>query len=205
MIKYILIAILAYLLGNITGSYILSKILYKEDIREKGSGNAGTTNMVRIYGMLPGILTLFIDLIKGYLAVYVSSLIDPYIGPYIAGVFVVVGHVWPVFLKFKGGKGMATSGGIFLFLSPKLLIMAIILMILICLIFKIMSLASLTAAIFIPLASYFMYPENRYMLFMSIILCIIVFYSHRTNIKRLIKGNENKLSIGRKNLWTYQF
>lgn len=198
MINYIIIALISYLLGNITGSYILSKLFFKEDIREKGSGNAGTTNMVRTYGMLPGVFTLLIDFAKGFFALLIASKIDPNLGPYIAGVFVVLGHVWPVFLKFKGGKGMATSGGIFLFLAPKLLVMALILIVIVCLVFKIMSLASLIAAVFIPVASLIMYPENKPMFIMSLILCVLVFYSHRSNIKRIIEGNENKLSIGRR-------
>lgn len=193
--KYLIVALLAYLIGNITGSYIISKSFFAEDIREKGSGNAGTTNMLRIYGLLPGIITLLIDMAKGYLAVYLGALIEPQYGSYIAGLFVVIGHIWPVVLKFKGGKGMATSAGVYLYHTPWMLLIALVLFFIINFIGKIMSLTSLILATFATVYILIFHNNDYYLMGLTISLAILVFYSHRSNIKRLKEGSENKISI----------
>lgn len=192
---YFIVALVAYLIGNITGSYIISKTVFAEDIREKGSGNAGTTNMLRIYGLLPGILTLAIDMAKGYLAVYLGALIEPQYGSYIAGLFVVIGHIWPVVLKFKGGKGMATSAGVYLYHTPWMLLIALVLFFLINIIGKIMSLTSLILVVFATIYIFIFHNNDYFLMALTVLLAIMVFYSHRTNIKRLSEGKENKITI----------
>lgn len=193
--KLILVAIIAYLLGNISGSLIISKTIFSEDVRSKGSGNAGTTNMLRSYGLLPGIITLLIDALKGYIAVFIAYKIEPNYGPYLAGLMVVIGHIWPVFLKFKGGKGMATSGGVYAFLAPMLLVYAMIIFFISNFIGKIMSLTSLILAVFALVYVVIFYSSNYLMIGLTFTLLILVFYSHRSNIKRLKEGKENKISI----------
>lgn len=194
---YLLIALIAYLIGNITGSYIISKLAFSEDIRTKGSGNAGTTNMLRTYGLVPALVTLAIDIGKGYLATYIAHLIEPNYGTYLAGVLVVVGHCWPIVLGFKGGKGMATSGGVMLFHTPMLLISVMVIFFLVNYIGKIMSLTSLIIVVYTVIYMFIFYNHDYYLIGMVIILAIIVFYSHRSNIKRLSEGKENKISIKR--------
>lgn len=192
---YVLIAVISYLLGNITGSYVISMLAFSEDIRTKGSGNAGTTNMLRTYGFLPAFITLAIDILKGYLAVVIASKFNVDYGTYLAGVMVVMGHCWPMFLGFKGGKGMATSAGVMLFHAPLLLVGAFILFFIINFIGKIMSLTSLILVIYSLIFVIFFRFNDKALLIMTLILSIIIFYCHRSNIKRLIEGNENKITI----------
>lgn len=192
---YILVALIAYLIGNITGSYIVSKLGFSEDIRTKGSGNAGTTNVLRTYGLLPGVLTLLIDVGKGYLAVYIASKLDATYGIYIAGLMAVVGHCWPIVLGFKGGKGVATSAGVIAYHVPSILSIVAVLFFLISYIGKIMSITSLSLAVIAVIYVFIKHPENTNLIIMVVLLAIIIFYKHRDNIKRIINGTENKISI----------
>ncbi len=195
---YILIALIAYLIGNIPGSYMVSMLAYAEDIRTKGSGNAGTTNMLRTYGWLPAIITLVIDFFKGYLAVFIAGKFNEVYGIYLAGVMVVVGHCWPIVLGFKGGKGMATTGGVMLYHLPLFLSVALILFFIINFIGKIMSLTSLILMVVGTLYIIIFHGHNIPLMIMTIILAIIVVYSHRSNIQRLKEGKENKITIKRR-------
>lgn len=119
MTKEILLCIvIGYLLGNFQTSYILGRLIAKKDVREYGSQNAGTTNALRVFGARIAIATLILDLLKGVLAVYIGYKLAGDIGGMAAGLSVVIGHNWPVFLKFKGGKGVATSIGVALMITP---------------------------------------------------------------------------------------
>ncbi|MDO5027054.1 MAG: glycerol-3-phosphate 1-O-acyltransferase PlsY [Tissierellia bacterium] len=192
---YLIVATIAYFLGNVTGSYLISKLAFSEDIRTKGSGNAGTTNMLRTYGFLPALITLAIDALKGYLAVYIAASFNLDYATYLAGFMVVVGHCWPILLDFKGGKGMATSAGVMFFHSPKLLLGALILLILVNLIARMMSLTSLAIVLYsVAYVLLFMH-DDKAMIIMTILMAIIIFYCHRDNIRRIIEGKENKISI----------
>lgn len=192
---YILVALIAYLLGNITGSYIISKLAFSEDIRTKGSGNAGTTNMLRTYGFFPAFITLAIDALKGYLAVYIASKFNLEYAVYVAGFMVVVGHCWPALIGFKGGKGMATSAGVMFFFSTKLILGAVIIFFLVNLIGKIMSLTSLIIVIYSLIYVLIFMNTDKAMIIMTLLMALVIFYCHRSNIKRLIEGKENKISI----------
>lgn len=192
---YILVALIAYLLGNITGSYIISKLAFSEDIRTKGSGNAGTTNMLRTYGFFPAFITLAIDALKGYLAVYIASKFNLEYAVYVAGFMVVVGHCWPALIGFKGGKGMATSAGVMFFFSTKLILGAVIIFFLVNLIGKIMSLTSLIIVIYSLIYILIFMNTDKAMIIMTLLMALVIFYCHRSNIKRLIEGKENKISI----------
>lgn len=195
MINKVFIAVIAYLLGNIMGSYIISMNLFNEDIRSKGSGNAGATNMLRNYGLKPALITALIDALKGLLAVVIGYMLNKEYGPYIAGVFVLLGHIWPIFLKFKGGKGIATSVGVLLFHAPVILLLAIIFFIIIAKTTKYVSLASITAAAFVLILSIFMYYSNTaYMIMVSLMFALVVI-AHRSNIVKLIRGEESKTQL----------
>lgn len=188
--------IIAYLIGNFSPSYFLGKFFAKKDIREYGSGNAGTTNALRVFGKKIGILTLVLDIAKGVLAVIIGNYLLGEEGRYIGALFVVLGHNWPVLLKFKGGKGVATSVGVLLTLNWKLGLIVLALGIIIIIITKYVSLGSLLGSVFAPFISFMLLGTTRsYLFYTTLILAATSIFKHRSNIKRLIKGNENKLKF----------
>lgn len=190
---YVIVFLISYLLGSISGSLFVSNVIFKQDIRTMGSGNAGTTNIYRAYGMKYAVLSFAIDIGKGLLASFIGYHLNNQYGVYIAGTAVVIGHVWPIFHKFKGGKGMATSISVFAFHDYKIVIMMGLLFLFFIKTVKIVSLASIiltvTALIYVVL----FHSHNTPFIIMTIINSIIVIYSHRSNIKRLIEGTENKI------------
>ena len=203
MIVYILVAIIAYLIGSINFSVIFSKKFAGFDVREKGSGNAGTTNMLRSVGKKAAAITLICDILKGVVAIGIAILLG-YIPDMnkelllqIAGIAVILGHTFPVFFGFKGGKGVATSLGVLLLSNWQIG--------LICLVFALV-LMSCAAAILFPVLTLFINEHytvltegksgNVYFIY-SVILAIIVLFNHRENIKRLLNGTENKISFNK--------
>ena len=145
MFKVISCIIISYLLGNISGGMIFGKLLFNKDIRDYGSKNAGTTNALRVFGLKAGALTFIIDVFKSILACFIGMKLLGLNGVLLAGVFVVLGHNWPVFLNFKGGKGIASSFGFIIFLDYKVAILAITVFIAIVLLTKYISLGSMLA------------------------------------------------------------
>lgn len=190
---FVLVFIISYLLGSISGSLFVSNIIFKEDIRSMGSGNAGTTNIYRAYGMKYAILSFAIDVGKGFLASIIGYYLNNQFGAYIAGTAVVLGHVWPIFHRFKGGKGMATSVSVFAYHDFNILIMIGLLFLLFMKTVKIVSLASIIITILAALYVIIFHSNNTPFIIMTILNSIIVIYSHRSNIKRLIDGTEKKI------------
>jgi len=205
---YLIVGIVAYLIGSINFSIIISKKVAGFDVREKGSGNAGTTNVLRTVGKKAAALTLLCDILKGVVAVLIAFIIfkiaDQYNGALlvqIAAIAVVVGHTFPIFFGFKGGKGIATSLGILLIVNWKIGLICLIFALLIMAITRMVSLGSLGAAILFPVLTIFVtdsYLVSGFYLIFGIIVALLVIYNHRKNIKRLLEGNENKLSFGGK-------
>ncbi len=192
---WILIAVIAYLLGNISTGLIVGKLFAHTDIRKVGSGNAGTTNVMRTLGWVPSVVTLLGDVLKAVAAVLIGKWIDPEVGKFIAGVAVVCGHNWPVFFGFKGGKGIAASLGAILMTDPIIAVLLLIIQFAILIPTKLMSLASITSAIAYPvLVAIFHWGEWGYILF-GLILGAMAVYSHRSNIQRLLNKNENRLDF----------
>lgn len=194
MKDYALIIIISYLLGNLSFAYILGKIVMKEDVRKFGSGNSGATNALRVFGPKLAIIVFIGDLLKGIIAVYIGKTINQELGAYIAGVFVIVGHNWPVMLKFKGGKGVTTSIGVMLMVNPIVSIICFGIGFPIAFLTRTVSLGSLigmTLAVFV--VGFFIKPFNKELFIFTIIIVIMAIYKHRGNIARLIKGEENKL------------
>lgn len=197
IIKTVLILIVVYLLGSISGSIIISKNVFKEDIRLKGSGNAGTTNAFRSYGVKYAAISLSIDFIKTILAILIADKLGQAIGAspytkYIAGVVVVIGHIWPIYYKFRGGKGVACTIMVNLYLSPVIVVIQLIEFFTLNYILKIMSITSLVltySAVIYQLIK----NDNLPLLIMLVINAILITYSHRSNIQRLIEGRENKI------------
>lgn len=207
----ILIAIIAYLIGSINFSVILSKKMAGFDVRQKGSGNAGTTNMLRSVGKKAAAITLICDILKGVVSIGIAILVgylfnaqNKSILVQIAAIAVVIGHTFPIFFGFKGGKGVATSLGVLIMTNWQIGLICLAIAIIIMAITKMVSLGSCMAAMAFPLLTYFAANifENAYIVkegsnyfVYSIILAVIVLFNHRSNIKRIITGKENKLSF----------
>ncbi len=181
--KFVLVAIFSYLLGSIPFSYIIAKIFFKKDIRSMGSGNPGTTNVFRNFGAFAGCFFLFLDMAKGIVAVYLSNFFLGEKYSLIALVFVVLGHIFSIFLKFKGGKGVATSAGALCLL---------IIFIVIFLLTRTVSKASLSASLLAPFISYHFQGFSVFtLIILFVALTIIV--EHRANIIRIKNHEEKKM------------
>lgn len=196
--KYLFVIIISYIIGCFSSAYIIGKTFKKIDIRNFGSKNVGSTNALRVMGAKLGIFTFLLDVLKGVLAVYVGKLILGEIGSLIAGLFVVIGHNWPVFIGFKGGKGVATSIGVLLTLFGSIALIPLIITIIIILFSKYVSLGSISFLVLTPIVYSIMVKsfDIRYF-FLSLVLAVLGLIRHKENIKRLIKGNESKVKIGR--------
>lgn len=188
------VALISYFIGNFSSAYILGKIFQKKDIRNYGSGNAGATNALRVFGKKLGGITFILDVLKGILAVYIGEKIMGYNGKLIASIFVVLGHNWPVFLKFKGGKGIATSLGVVFLLHWPTAIICTVIGVAIIIITRYVSLGSIIAAGLVPIiGSIVNRPFNMDFFITTLILAILAIYRHKDNINRLLKGEEFKL------------
>ena len=196
MYIYLFTILICYLIGSIPTAYIMGKYLKGIDIRNHGSGNVGATNALRVLGKKAGSITLLIDILKGAICVSLIPMLfaekSNELIRIIACISVIAGHIWTVFLKFKGGKGIATSCGAFLGLTPipVLITVAIFGVTLAC--FRYVSLGSITAAFCLPFLIFFMEHSITYTIFSSIIAALLIF-KHRANIKRLLNETENKI------------
>ncbi len=185
---------LSYLIGCFSAAYLIGKVFKKIDIRAYGSGNAGATNAVRVLGKKMGVITFLIDFVKGIIAVFLGIKIGGYNGGLLAAVFVVLGHDYPVFLGFKGGKGIATTIGTIAVINFPIGIISVIVGIAIALISKYVSLGSIVFVIMVPLMGLIFNSNtsNNFVISYSI-LAIIGIYRHKENLKRLLNKTENKM------------
>lgn len=190
----IVFGILSYLIGSIPFSYLLPKWIGKIDIRVHGSGNTGTTNVLRTLGMKVGILSFIGDFFKGILPTLLGLIFWGEIGAIVGGAMAVIGHCYSVWLRFKGGKGVATSAGVLIVLLPKIFLILLICQFVIIGFFKYMSLASISSAILLPIFSIVFKMSFEVVVF-SFLLGLFVLFKHRSNIKRLLSGTETKLKI----------
>ncbi|MEI1421580.1 glycerol-3-phosphate 1-O-acyltransferase PlsY [Bacillus cabrialesii] len=186
-----LLIFLAYLIGSIPSGLIVGKLAKGIDIREHGSGNLGATNAFRTLGVKAGSIVIAGDILKGTLATALPFLMHVDIHPLLAGVFAVLGHVFPVFAKFKGGKAVATSGGVLLFYAPLLFITMIAVFFIFLYLTKFVSLSSMLTGIYTVIYSLFVH--DKYLLIVVTLLTIFVIYRHRANIKRIINKTEPKV------------
>ena len=205
IIAYILDAIIAYLLGSISFSVIFSKKIAGIDVREEGSKNAGTTNVLRTVGKKAAALTLICDILKGVIAVligyaisFITKDLNAALLVQIAGIFAIIGHTFPVFFKFKGGKGIATSLGILLLVNYQIGLICLVFWLIIVIFTRMVSLGSIMAAILFPVLTIFIAQnylvEGNYIIF-GIVVAVLVVFNHRANVKRILEGKENKLSF----------
>lgn len=195
--KLVGIGFFSYLIGCITAGYFIGRLFYKADIRKSGSGNLGTTNALRTLGKRAGAVTLVIDLLKGWAAVLLATLVEPVWGPYVAAVFVVLGHNFPFHLQFRGGKGVATSAGVLLAFSPPLIGLLIAFFALVVIVSKRVSLGSICAALLSPFAAWFVTKEPK-IATITAFLAVLLVIRHHSNIRRLLNGEEKPISFGRK-------
>ena len=208
MAAYIIVAVIAYLLGSISFSVIISKKMAGFDVRQKGSGNAGTTNVLRTVGKKAAIITLICDILKGVIAILVAFLVGKWFSGLdnalliqLAGIFVILGHTFPVFFKFKGGKGIATALGVLLMTNWQIGLICLVFALILMALTRMVSVGSIAAAILFPVLVMFIgenyiVPANNWSyLVYSIIIALLVIFNHRTNIKRIFSGTENKLSF----------
>lgn len=196
-------ALIAYLLGSISFAIIVSKVYAHDDVRKYGSKNAGMTNILRTYGKLPAFFTLLGDFLKGVLAVVIGRWIFSTMGitafdaGYVAGFFALLGHLYPVYFGFKGGKGVLTSLGIILVVNPLVFLILLIIFLPILFITKIVSLISITGALLYPVITLVVdlclrKPALFDVLFAAL-FSVIVIYKHKDNIRRLLNGTEKRI------------
>ena len=190
--ELILVISVSYLMGSIPFGLILTKVFLKKDIRNVGSGNIGATNVLRTGNKLIGYLTLILDVLKAIIPVIYIKINFPEL-VYISALSAFLGHVFPIWLKFKGGKGVATYVGILFCLNFTVGIIFTLTWFLIFLIFKFSSLSSLIASLIIPIYQFFYINDPNY--YFYIIMFILIFFTHRENIKRLINKTESKTKI----------
>lgn len=208
MATYIIVAIVAYIIGSINFSVIISKKIAGFDVRDKGSGNAGTTNMLRTVGKKAAAITLLCDILKGVVAVLIAVIagkitknIDEALLVQIAGILVILGHTFPIFFEFRGGKGIATAIGVILLINWQIGLICLVFGLVLIALSKMVSVGSIGAAILYPVLTVFINNHFivggsgiKYFVF-SLIIAAIVIFNHRENLKRISAGTENKLSF----------
>ncbi|HEX9457245.1 MAG TPA: glycerol-3-phosphate 1-O-acyltransferase PlsY [Candidatus Acidoferrum sp.] len=198
----LLIPLPAYILGSIPFGLILAKLFGGTDVRKGGSGNIGATNVARVIGPVAGILTLILDVAKGSAAVLLAARLsqDSATWMMIAALAALAGHCFPIWLKFKGGKGVATAAGMFLVLCPLAFLGSVILFVLVVTFWRYVSLASISAAAAMPLLMYFLWAPRHapplVITFGSLAAAVLIVCKHAGNIRRLVQGVEPKFSFG---------
>jgi glycerol-3-phosphate acyltransferase PlsY len=203
----VVVFVLAYLLGSIPAAVWIGKSIHKIDVRDHGSGNAGTTNVIRVLGWKTGIPVLLIDVAKGWLASMLPvffNLADEGSGlitnlQILAGVTAIIGHIFPVFAGFRGGKGVATVFGVLLALQPLLTISCLVVFFIVIMLTGIVSVSSMSAGVSFPIFLFlFFNPSSVIFKIFSVLVAIALIVTHRKNIGRLLKGEEKKLIVFRK-------
>lgn len=203
MLTLLISLICAYLIGSVPFGYLYGRIFKGIDIREYGSGNIGATNILRTLGKAPAILVLFLDALKGFVCValipvFAANAQLPVSVPLfkvLLAITAILGHNWTIFLKFKGGKGVATGAGVIIGLMPKVILPAFLVWLIVVIISKYVSLASITASIFVPIYAVLELYPIEFIIFSSI-ACVLSIIRHRQNIKSLLNGTEKKISKG---------
>lgn len=193
---YLICILLPYLLGSINPAILISKLKYHEDIRQFGSGNPGTTNMLRTYGKGAAAATFLLDLLKAAISVWIGCLLASYAGAAIAGFFVIFGHMYPIFYKFRGGKGVACLAMVVLNLHPLVFVILLGMFLVIVIGTKFVSLASVMCALLYPLILHAFYGPGTVFI-MALLSMAFVVFRHRENLKRIWNGTEHKISFSK--------
>lgn len=199
IVKWILVAILGYGLGNISTGVIISRLVAKQDVRSQGSGGTGTTNMFRLLGMKASLLTMVGDMLKAIAASLIGKLLCGDVGGLLGGVLAVAGHNWPVVLGFRGGKGIAATAGALIVNQPWLALVLVPLALVGIRLIGIVSLVSLGGITVYLILTFIFYWGNWPFCLFALLLWGMAFYSHRANIKRILDGTEknNRLNFSK--------
>ncbi|WP_086313061.1 glycerol-3-phosphate acyltransferase [Enterococcus sp. 7F3_DIV0205] len=202
--KFFVLLIIAYLLGSIPSGVWVGKLFFKKDLRQFGSGNTGTTNTFRVLGKKAGIAVLLMDILKGTLATSLPLLFSLNVNPLVFGVAAVLGHTFPIFANFKGGKAVATSAGMILAYNPAFFVYSALIFIIMLYITSMVSLTSMISAVLITLSTIILpvaipaiLPQFDWLLTMiAFALTIFIFIRHKDNIKRIKDGTESRVPFG---------
>lgn len=189
--RFIVVIVIAYFLGNISPSILLGRAM-GVDIKKEGSGNAGTTNALRVLGKKAALITLVVDIGKGFIAVKLAVLFSTPLAAMCCALAAFFGHIWPVLFKFKGGKGVAVAFGTILAINWQLALLSLAIIGVTVLITRMVSLGSVVVAVTFPITCYFL---ERDFFWFGIVMAIVMLYAHRSNISRIIRGEEHKLSF----------
>lgn len=190
--KELVVVVICYLIGSIPFSYLFSRYLGGVDIRSQGTGNVGATNVLRTLGLKIALISFLGDFLKGILAAYLGLIVGGEGLAAVSAVAVVAGHCWPLFLGFRGGKGVATSAGVLIVLTPLITVILLAVFVTIIAVSRFVSLGSVCAAVLFPVLTIIMNEPWQYIL-MSLLMAAMVLFRHRTNIERLRQGTERKL------------
>ena len=192
IVKFIILFIISYLVGSIPNALWIGKVFKGLDVRNYGSGNVGATNASRVLGWKLGVLVLLLDVLKGAVFVYIAKLInldDIYL--VLVSLAPILGHSYSIYLKFKGGKAVATSLGVFTLLVPKVILVLLVIFLITVFLTQYVSVASITVALLLPIFTFILYNNIIYTIF-SLIIGLLVVYKHKSNIINLINGKEDK-------------
>ena len=198
MLSYIIVILCSYIIGSIPSGLILGKTFWNVDLREYGSKNIGATNAWRTLGKLPGFIVFVADLLKGMIGVYLGMLlVGTSTAMIIGGIVAIIGHSLSLFLKFKGGKGVATGLGVIIMLMPTVSAIVFIIWLVVVMLSKYVSLASIIAAICVPIFAFVLGMPFEFVAF-GVVAALFVIYRHKSNIGRLMNGTENKIKAGKR-------
>ncbi|MBE0478278.1 glycerol-3-phosphate 1-O-acyltransferase PlsY [Candidatus Aerophobetes bacterium] len=203
MIFILSVVAIGYLLGSLSGGYLVGRLAGGFDIRKFGSGNIGTTNVLRVLGKRYALFVLLLDFGKGAASIYMANLfaigaMNPFLLRALAGLACITGHNWPVFLKFRGGKGVATAAGVFLILSPLPFAIAVLTMIAVVGATRYVSLGSIISAAALPFYIFVLMGAKSFMyIYLALAIAALIIWRHRSNLKRLVSGRENKLHLSK--------
>ncbi len=192
---YILCAVISYLIGSVSISILLSKYVYGRDVRSGGSGNAGATNVTRTFGFVAGILTFVGDFGKCFLSLWLSGLAGGYTAMAIGAFSCMLGHCFPIYFRFKGGKGISCGAAIALMIDWRVLVIALAVFAIVVLLTKTVSIASLAATISVGIGAV-IFAQNTAVMVFTLAACALAIFMHRSNIVRVIKGTEPKFRAG---------
>ena len=198
-LKIIAVLVVGYLLGSVSSAIIVSKYFFKSDVRDQGSRNAGSTNMARVFGMGAGLLTLVGDIIKTVLSMLLGRFLLGEMGFSLGGIACIIGHCFPIYFGFKGGKAVAVSGGIAIMLGWEYAVSLIGLFLIIAVITRYVSLGSLISVVMLIPALIIFGGYGTWVYILAVVIIVSVWYMHRGNIKRLLTGTETKFTPGKRN------
>ncbi|MGN1075071.1 MAG: glycerol-3-phosphate 1-O-acyltransferase PlsY [Eubacteriales bacterium] len=195
--KFVIIALASYLLGSVNSAVIVSRAFMKKDLRTMGSGNAGTTNALRVMGTGPAAFVFLGDILKGIAAALIGSWMGKD-GEMIAAFFVILGHAYPVFFGFRGGKGILTTAAVLLIFDWRIFLVVLYIFIVVVALSHIVSLGSVTAAALMPVLMLIFHPSPWWYTVVAVVLCGGIILLHRKNIVRLVQGTESRSSFKKK-------